>query len=194
MNADPGSWRLINPYTPVNEYYGVDCGQWDYWRRNEPAECRNDGLRKGRGVFHLNRAPRSIRDTFAVSFENGDENDLSREGAGVKVHVEVTIKPEYIVRFHEGTLDPRMGLFMDARVYEPSVPKGDVPKLIRFADLLNKSPPSLLGKAQDLNPSALPHPSEEIEQIKNDLIEHGYGLEKNALLPEEVDIIKNAVL
>ncbi|KAK6218480.1 hypothetical protein QIS74_06360 [Colletotrichum tabaci] len=119
---------------------------------------------------------------------------LDSVGADVKVDVEVTIKPAYIVRFHEGTLDPRMGLFMDARVYEPSVPKGDVPKLIRFADLLNKSPPSLLGKAQDLDPSALPQPTEDIEQIKNDLIEYGYGLVKNALLPKEVEIIKNAVL
>ncbi|GJD03541.1 phytanoyl-dioxygenase [Colletotrichum higginsianum] len=119
---------------------------------------------------------------------------LDSVGADVKVDVEVTIKPAYIVRFHEGTLDPRMGLFMDARVYEPSVPKGDVPKLIRFADLLNKSPPSLLGKAQDLDPSALPQPTEDIEQIKKDLIEYGYGLVKNALLPKEVEIIKNAVL
>ncbi|WQF89949.1 Putative phytanoyl-CoA dioxygenase [Colletotrichum destructivum] len=119
---------------------------------------------------------------------------LDSVGANVKVDVEVTIKPEYVVRFHEGTLDPRMGLFMDARVYEPSVPKGDIPKLIRFADLLNKSPPSLLGNAQDLDPSVLPQPTEDIEQIKNDLIEYGYGLVKNALLPKEVEIIKNAVL
>lgn len=100
---------------------------------------------------------------------------LDSVGADVKVDVEVTIKPAYIVRFHEGTLDPRMGLFMDARVYEPSVPKGDVPKLIRFADLLNKSPPSLLVKAQDLDPSTLPQPTEDIEKIKKDLIEYGYG-------------------
>ncbi|KZL76607.1 phytanoyl- dioxygenase family protein [Colletotrichum incanum] len=119
---------------------------------------------------------------------------LKSVAADVDPDVQVIIKPEYIIRFHEGTLDPRMGLFMDARTYEPSTPKGNIPKLIRFADLLSKSPPRLLGEVKNLHGLTLPQPTEDIEQIKRDLIQFGYGLVKNALSPREVDIIKKAVL
>ncbi|RYO81429.1 hypothetical protein DL766_004708 [Monosporascus sp. MC13-8B] len=83
---------------------------------------------------------------------------------------------------------------MDARTYAPSIPVGDVPKLIRFADLLNKTHVTLLKGPEHFDLSKLPRPTEDIEQIKHDLQEFGYGLVKNALLPSEVDIIRGAVL
>ncbi|OLN97843.1 hypothetical protein CCHL11_02572 [Colletotrichum chlorophyti] len=113
---------------------------------------------------------------------------------GIEPDVQTVIKPDYIVRFHQGTLDPRLGLFQDARSYPPSIPKGDVPNLIRFADLLNKTPTVFLENVNKFPAHELPKPTEDIEQIRQDITNFGYGLVKNALSSEEVRIIKTAVL
>ncbi|KAL0940037.1 uncharacterized protein CTRU02_206647 [Colletotrichum truncatum] len=112
----------------------------------------------------------------------------------IQPDVQTTIKPEYLIRFHEGTLDPRLGLFQDARLYEPSIPRGDVPKLIRFADLLNKTPTLPLEHTINSSRVGLPKPTKYIEKVKKDIVEFGYGLVKDALSATEVEIIKKAVL
>lgn len=87
----------------------------------------------------------------------------------------ITIKPEYILLFSEGNLDPRLGMFKDAIFHEPAMPKGDIPKAVRFADLLTPDPSVELRPASDFQPKELPQPTEDIEQVKRDVQQWGYG-------------------
>lgn len=87
---------------------------------------------------------------------------------------QTTLKPGYVIRFHQGILDPRLGLFMDAAANPKTVPTGNVPKIIRWADLLNKTPVQLLRGADSFG--RLPQPTEDLEQVKRDIEEFGYGL------------------
>ncbi|KAK1976336.1 hypothetical protein LZ30DRAFT_637067 [Colletotrichum cereale] len=145
---------------------------------------------------------------IAITFSNGTYTEpplyidarcspvqlLDKPGADATPAAQTTIQPGYVSRFHDGALDPRLGLFMDARTDPATVPTGDVPKIIRWADLLNKTPTRLLKGPENLDRASLPRPTEDIEQVKRDLEEFGYGLVKNALLPEEVAILRDAVL
>ncbi|KAI8169549.1 Dioxygenase [Colletotrichum sp. SAR 10_70] len=104
----------------------------------------------------------------------------------------ITIKPEYIAQFYEGKLEPRYGLFKDAFFHEAAMPKGNVPVAIKFADLLTPNPPVPPKKVVPGAFARLPEPTEDIEQVKRDVKEFGYGLVKNALTPEQVAILKKA--
>lgn len=103
----------------------------------------------------------------------------------------VNTKAEYIIQFHEGKLEPRYGLFKDAFFHEASLPKGSLRIAIKFADLLcpvNPVPPKHYAPG-----SRLPQPTEDLDQVKSDIREFGYGLVKNALSPEQVATLKKAV-
>lgn len=89
--------------------------------------------------------------------------------------VKVTIKPEYIIQFHEGGLDPRLGMFKDALFHEPSMPKGDIPKAVRFADLLTPNPPVGLEDIGPFEKGELPTPTEDVSQLRKDIKKWGYG-------------------
>ncbi|TLS27313.1 hypothetical protein PpBr36_04272 [Pyricularia pennisetigena] len=115
------------------------------------------------------------------------------DGTDAVPEAQTTLKPGYVIRFHEGALDPRLGLFMDARTNPATVPTGNVPRIIRWADLLNKTPVQLLKGAQHIDHDRLPRPTEDLQQVKRDIEEFGYGLIENALLPAEVAIISDAL-
>lgn len=87
----------------------------------------------------------------------------------------MTIKPEYIIQFYEGALDPRLGMFKDAIFHEPSMPKGDIPKAVRFADLLTPNPPVAPQGVSAFEVGDLPKPTEDIAQVKRDVKKWGYG-------------------
>ncbi|KAI0151698.1 hypothetical protein GGR57DRAFT_492750 [Xylariaceae sp. FL1272] len=103
----------------------------------------------------------------------------------------LNIKPEYITQFYEGKLEPRYGLFKDAFFNVAFMPSGSIPVAIKFADLLTPHPPIPPNNADQFD--RLPQPTEDIEQVKNDIKESGYGIAKNVLTPEQVAIIKKAV-
>ncbi|ORY64913.1 uncharacterized protein BCR38DRAFT_431318 [Pseudomassariella vexata] len=105
----------------------------------------------------------------------------------------VTIKPEYIVQFYEGKLEPRYGIFKDAFFHVASMPQGNIPVAIKFGDLLTPFPPCPPKKVTPVAFPRLPQPTEDIEQVKRDIQEFGYGLVKNALTPSQVSILKTAV-
>ncbi|KAK8070298.1 Phytanoyl-dioxygenase [Apiospora phragmitis] len=107
-------------------------------------------------------------------------------------HCRLNIKPEYIIQFYEGKLEPRYGLFKDAFFNEASMPSGKIPVAIKFADLLTPHPPTPPKPASVF--SRLPEPTEDIEQVKRDIEEFGYGLVKNVLSPEQVAIMRKAVV
>lgn len=71
------------------------------------------------------------------------------------------------------------------------MPKGNIALAIKFADLITPNPPTPPKKASAF--TRLPKPTEDIEQVKRDVKEFGYGLVKNALTPEQVAIMKKAV-
>ncbi|KAI1339870.1 hypothetical protein F5Y15DRAFT_415788 [Xylariaceae sp. FL0016] len=106
---------------------------------------------------------------------------------------QLTIRPEYIALFYEGQLEPRYGLFKDAFFHETSMPKGNISVAIKFADLLTPNPPTPVTKYTPEAFPRLPEPTEDIEQVKRDIKEFGFGLVKNALTLEQVAIIKKAV-
>lgn len=103
----------------------------------------------------------------------------------------LNIKPEYIAQFFDGKLEPRYGLFKDAFFNEASMPSGSIPVAIKFADLLTPHPPVPPKHADAF--ARLPQPTEDIEQVKRDIKEFGYGLVKNVLTPEQCAIMKKAV-
>ncbi|KAK8109171.1 hypothetical protein PG984_014972 [Apiospora sp. TS-2023a] len=103
----------------------------------------------------------------------------------------VTIKPEYIIQFYEGKLEPRYGLFKDAFFHEASMPQGKIPVAIKFADLLIPEPPT---PPRPYQPGMrVPKPTEDIEQVKRDVEEFGYGLVANALTQSQVAILRDAL-
>ncbi|KAK7931149.1 Phytanoyl-dioxygenase [Apiospora marii] len=104
----------------------------------------------------------------------------------------LNIKPEYIIQFYENKLEPRYGLFKDAFFNEASMPSGKIPVAIKFADLLTPHPPTPAKPASAF--SRLPEPTEDVEQVKRDIEEFGYGLAKNVLSPEQVAIMRKAVV
>ncbi|KAH9887110.1 hypothetical protein F4778DRAFT_773809 [Xylariomycetidae sp. FL2044] len=104
----------------------------------------------------------------------------------------LTIKPDYICQFSEGKLEPRYGLFKDAFFHEISMPKGNIPVAIKFADLLTPNPPVPPKKFSADAYERLPVPTEDIEQVKRDIEEFGYGFVKNALTPDQVKFLKKA--
>ncbi|KAF2995135.1 hypothetical protein E8E14_002215 [Neopestalotiopsis sp. 37M] len=103
----------------------------------------------------------------------------------------MTIKPEYISQFYENKLEPRYGLFKDAFFNEASMPQGKIPVAIKFADLLTPVPPVPPKHADQF--ARLPEATEDIEQVRRDIKEFGYGICKNVLSPEQVAIMKKAV-
>ncbi|KAI1404169.1 PhyH-domain-containing protein [Hypoxylon fuscum] len=107
---------------------------------------------------------------------------------------QLTIRPEYIKQFADGQLEPRYALFKDAFFHETAMPKGNIRVAILFADLLTPKGPPLPPKL--VLPGAferLPVPTEDIDQVKRDIREFGYGFVKNALTPTQVAVLKKAV-
>ncbi|KAI1325138.1 hypothetical protein F5Y16DRAFT_411623 [Xylariaceae sp. FL0255] len=80
----------------------------------------------------------------------------------------LNIKPEYRIQFYEGKLEPHYGLFKDAFFNEASMPSGR----ISF--------------------DCLPQPTADIDQVKSDIREFGYGIATDVLTSEQVVIIKKA--
>lgn len=117
------------------------------------------------------------KSTSAVYIDARFENAalLNSPLEGVEPDVQVTIKPEYIIQFSQGNLDPRLGMFKDALFHEPSMPRGDIPKAVRFADLLTPSPPKPLSSIDCSKLGPLPSPTEDIDTLKSDVKTFGYG-------------------
>lgn len=103
----------------------------------------------------------------------------------------VKIKPHYIKAFAEGQLEPRYGLFKDGFFDETTLPKGDIKVAVKFADALCPIDPE-----HPVSPKAgarLPQPTEDLDQVRRDIKEFGYGLVKNALSPDQIEILAEAV-
>lgn len=102
----------------------------------------------------------------------------------------VKIKPKYIKQFVQGKMDPRYGLFKDGFFDHQSLPEGDIRVAVKFCDLLgpvNPTHPTIKASAK------LPEPTEDLSQVKNDIAEFGYGFVKNALDPQQLQILREAI-
>ncbi|KAK8115690.1 Phytanoyl-dioxygenase [Apiospora sp. TS-2023a] len=131
------------------------------------------------------------RPTFFVDGRGDDEAKILGS-CDDEPDCRLNIKPEYIIQFYENKLEPRYGLFKDAFFNEASMPSGKIPVAIKFADLLTPHPPTPPKPASAF--SRLPEPTEDVEQVKRDIEEFGYGLAKNVLSPEQVAIMRKAVV
>lgn len=72
------------------------------------------------------------------------------------------------------------------------MPKGSISHAIKFADLLTPNPPVPCKKVTPGAFPRLPKPTDDLEQVKTDIEEFGYGLFK-ALTPEQCTILKKAI-
>ena len=131
----------------------------------------------------------------------GDEGPLFVDGRGereaklVKVakgepNCRLKIKPEYIKQFVDGKLEPRYGLFKDGFFDETTLPTGEIRVAVKFADMLCPVNPT---HPQPLKCAQLPVPTEDLDQVREDMRVFGYGLVKNALKPQEVETLKEAI-
>jgi hypothetical protein len=103
----------------------------------------------------------------------------------------VKIKPQYIKAFADGQLEPRYGLFKDGFFDEASLPTGDIKVAVKFADALCPVDPT---HPQTPKPGArLPKPTQDLDQVRRDLKEFGYGLVKDALTKDQVEVLAEAV-
>lgn len=99
--------------------------------------------------------------------------------------------PGYLIQISQRKLEPRYALFKDAFFHEASMPKGNIRVAIKFGDILcpiNPIPPKVLPAA------SLPKPTEDLDRVRADIGEFGYGIVKNALAPEQIANLKQAVL
>lgn len=101
----------------------------------------------------------------------------------------VKIKPLYIKRFVEGKLEPRYGLFKDGFFNPDTLPTGEIKVAVKFGDLLCPSSPTHPKSFTE----GLPQPTEDLDQVKEDVKKWGYGLVANALSLEEVHTLKEAL-
>ena len=109
----------------------------------------------------------------------------------VEPDCKLKVKPEYIKQFVEGKLEPRYGLFKDGFFDVSTLPTGKISVAVKFADMLcpihPTHPKPLTGTEK------LPVPTEDLDQVREDLRVWGYGLVKNALSQKQVEALKNAV-
>ncbi|TKW51068.1 hypothetical protein CTA1_9469 [Colletotrichum tanaceti] len=79
-NDDHDPWELVN--TAMSSYYGADCGQFKNWEPLEPAERCDNGQRRGRATFQINRRIVAIGTKFDVSHNRTADEDVSPAGRG----------------------------------------------------------------------------------------------------------------
>ncbi|KIY02185.1 uncharacterized protein Z520_02323 [Fonsecaea multimorphosa CBS 102226] len=103
----------------------------------------------------------------------------------------VKIKPRYIIAFAQGQLEPRFALFKDGFFDKSTLPKGDIKVAVKFGDAL--CPVDPVNPVSPKPGSRLPTPTEDIDQVRRDLKEFGYGLVKNALTRDQVEVLAEAV-
>ncbi|OQV06343.1 hypothetical protein CLAIMM_10921 [Cladophialophora immunda] len=103
----------------------------------------------------------------------------------------VKIKPRYILAFAQGQLEPRYALFKDGFFDESTLPKGDIKVAVKFADAL--CPVDPVHPVSPKPGARLPTPTEDIDQVRRDLKEFGYGLVKNALTRDQVELLAEAI-
>ena len=64
---------------------------------------------------------------------------------------------------------------------------------VRFADMLCPNPPSDPIPISKLDKSKLPKPTDDLDQVRRDMKEWGYGLVANAMSPKEVHVMREAL-
>ncbi|CAG8957508.1 hypothetical protein HYFRA_00010374 [Hymenoscyphus fraxineus] len=179
----------MTPSLPIRQSgpkYGVDKSQAKYDRAVEIIKERlpTMGFLKGLLVVNLGGGRPDI-----IIDARGEPKLL--EKTDEEPDTKLNTKSDYIIQFYNGALEPRYGLFKDAFFHEASLPQGNLRIAIKFADALcpvNPSPPKHYDGTE-----RLPKPTEDLEQVKSDVREFGYGLVKNALTPEEVEKLSSAL-
>jgi ectoine hydroxylase-related dioxygenase (phytanoyl-CoA dioxygenase family) len=78
----------------------------------------------------------------------------------------------------------------DAFFDDSTLPKGRISVAVKFADYLTPLNVTHPVVPQDVE---LPKPTEDLDQVRADLRKFGYGFVKNALSPEQVETLKEAV-
>jgi hypothetical protein len=107
-----------------------------------------------------------------------------------KPDCQVKIKPKYIKAFVQGKMDPRYGLFKDGFFDHQTLPKGDIRVAVKFCDLLGPVNPT--HPKHDAS-AKLPEPTEDLNQVKKDIEDFGFGFVKNALDPKQLGSLREAI-
>lgn len=102
----------------------------------------------------------------------------------------ILISSDIISALYKGDLEPRYALFKDGLLNEAALPTGNMRVICKFGDLMGPVNPEH-PKVVDI--SSLPQPTEDLDRVRSDLREFGYGLVKNALDPNQLEILQRAV-
>jgi len=157
----------------------------------EAKEAYNIFERKLPALSQLNALISVVVEGNSPVFIDGRPNEgpaLLRTDTTEEPDAKLEIKPKYIILFARDGVEPRFALFKGAFSIE-----GNPVGAIKFLDLLAPNPPS---PVKNYTPEAfprLPQATEDLDQVKRDIEEFGYGMVKNALSPEEVAILRKAV-
>lgn len=102
----------------------------------------------------------------------------------------ISISPEIISALYHGKLEPRYAMFKDGLLNEAALPTGNMRMICKFGDLMGPVNPT---HPKSVDPSILPKPTEDLDKVRSDLREFGYGLVKNALDPDQLALLQKAV-
>lgn len=100
------------------------------------------------------------------------------------------ISPKIMMALYRGDLEPRYALFKDGLLDEAALPTGNMRIICKFGDLMGPINPTHPVSSEGMN---LPQPTEDLDKIRSDLREFGYGLVRNALSLDYLSILQNAV-
>jgi hypothetical protein len=101
------------------------------------------------------------------------------------------VTPKSIKKFVRGKADPRRELFKQGFFHENSFYTGEMRVAIKFCDCLrpvNPAHPLII-----TDTTKLPVPTEDLNQVRHDLSQWGYGLIKNALSPHELQTLQTSI-
>lgn len=76
---------------------------------------------------------------------------------------------------------------------ETTLPKGEIKVAVKFADMLTPNPPTNLTPISKLDAKQLPRPTEDVDQVRRDIKEWGYGLVANAMSAREIHVMQEAL-
>ena len=76
---------------------------------------------------------------------------------------------------------------------ETTLPTGEIRVAVRYADVPCPQPPSNPTPVLKLDAAGLPRPTEDLDQVRRDVKEWGYGLIANVMSHREVHVMEEAL-
>lgn len=173
-----GAVADVNDYASLGKF-GEPCADDEYEKAVSLIGSKLDLMGPVHALFMVNLG--SNHPEILIDARGGDKTTLSRGDGELESSVpKVYVRASTIERFVDGLMDARY-----AQLFGHIFIVGPTRVGIKFVDALTPFPnihPTLDRTTLD----RLPKPTEDMEQVKTDLKDWGYGLVKNALTSSEL--------